>query len=261
MTALRLAFAASCLLGALAAGCRPAAAAPPGDDAAGSQARSAIRRQAYPWYDADRDEVRPLIPARSSWSRRLEGWMESIGAWFRRHFGGNDEGASGGRAGSLLSTLLFAIAGAALVALCWRLWRMHERGPDRGAMTATVGEAARVAGLTPGEGLEGADPWAEADRLLAAGDRRGAVTWLFLGQLLVLDRARVIRIAPGKTGRQYAAMIEDPGLGDALRATLAVFEQVYYGRKDPDPHVVEALFRRATGFRRRLSEIEGVAGS
>ncbi|WP_165231563.1 DUF4129 domain-containing protein [Aquisphaera insulae] len=232
-----------------------AAIAAAADAEAGSSARAAIGRQHYPWYDADRDEIRPLLPEPWSWSRRIERVLESIGDWFRRHFGGPEGGGTRG-GGSLLPTLLFLIAGAALAVLCWRLWRLHERAARQADVAATIGEAARLAGIAPGAGLASVDPWAEAERRRLAGDRQGAVTWLFLGQILALDRARLIRILPGKTGRQYAAMLEDRDLRDDLRATLSVFEQVYYGRKDPEASVVDRLWERAASFRRRLASSE-----
>ena len=46
--------------------------------------------------------------------------------------------------------------------------------------------------------------------------------WLFLDQLLVLRRLGLIRLAPGRTARQYVLAVSDSQLRDGLRATLAL---------------------------------------
>ena len=111
-------------------------------------------------------------------------------------------------------------------------------------------------GLAPGIAIEGIDPWAEALRRRAAGDSAGAVIWLFLDHLLSLQRAGLIRLTPGRTARQYASGLDDPLLGDGLRATLGVFEEVYYGHRLPEPEELERVWSRAEALRRRLQAIK-----
>jgi hypothetical protein len=126
-------------------------------------------------------------------------------------------------------------------------------GPD-GAIR--VGDAARIAGLGPGMSLEGMDPWAEALRR-RAGDPAGAVVWLFLDQLVSLQRVGLIRLTPGKTARQYAQGLKDPVLAEGLQATLGAFEQVYYGRRLPAPATLQRVWACAEQFRGRIQAIEG----
>jgi hypothetical protein len=94
-------------------------------------------------------------------------------------------------------------------------------------------------------------------RRRAAGDLSGAIVCLFAYQLLRLDQMGLIRLAPGRTGRQYVQAIHDPDFIDSLEATLGLFEDVYYGRKLPTLEAFEAVWRSAQVFQER----RGVAGA
>ena len=225
-----------------------------------SRVRTVLKKQAYPWYDGEKDKVKPLLPDPSSWSSRLEKRLESFFDWLDRRSGKSAGEASGANRDSLrgvLATLLFVTFGCVLLVMLWRLWRIHApRATSHQDHVARIGDAARIAGLAPGIAMEGIDPWAEALRRRAAGDSAGAVIWLFLDQLLSLQRAGVIRLTPGRTARQYASGLDDPHLGDSLRATLGVFEEVYYGHRHPGPEELKRVWSRAETFRRRLQTIK-----
>jgi hypothetical protein len=158
----------------------------------------------------------------------------------------------------VLATLLFLAAGGLLLVMLFQLWRIHTPQASTSLdQVAPIGDAARIAGLTPGVAMEGTDPWAEALRRRAAGDSAGAVIWLFLDQLLSLQGAGLIRLTPGQTARQYASGLDDPLLASGLRTTLGVFEEVYYGRRTPGAEELERVWSRAETFRRRLRATQG----
>jgi len=216
-----------------------------------SPVRAALKQEAYPWYDPDGDEVRPLLPHPSSWSIWLGEKIEPFFRWLDKVFGERTAPNVGNPSG-LLPTLAFLIGGSLFLILLWRLWRLHQPGvvpanPD----SARIGEAARVAGLADAP-LEHVDPWAEALRRRAEGDLAGAVIWLFFDQLLGLERAGLVRLTPGRTARQYASSLDDPLLAGGLRATLGLFEQVSYGHRLPSHLELERLWPLAESFRRRL---------
>jgi len=225
-----------------------------------SPVRTVLKEQAYPWYDGEKDQVKPLLPDPSSWQVWLEKPFDSLLDWLDRRFGkstGQASGANGDSVRGVLATLLFVAAGCVLLVMLWRLWRIHEpQATTHQDQVARIGDAARIAGLAPGVAMEGTDPWAEAVRRRAAGDVAGAVIWLFLDQLLGLQRAGLIRLVPGRTARQYASGLDDPLLDDGLRATLGVFEEVYYGHRLPGPDELERVWSRAETFRRRLQTIK-----
>ena len=153
--------------------------------------------------------------------------------------------------GNILSTTLFLASGGLLLVILWRLWRQYEPSDGgRAAPSAHAGLAARIAGLPEGAALESTDAWDEANRRRGVGDRAGAVVWLFLGQLILLQRAGLLRLTPGRTARQYVSGLEDRELRDSLGTTLGLFEDVYYGNRLPTPEALEAAWTRAEGLRR-----------
>ena len=230
------------------------------DDDAQSSVRSVLRQEAYPWYDSQADQVTPLVTDQPTWAKRLEDRLKTFLEWLGKGWGRLPRGPRIGMSGSV-PTFLFMVFGSALLVLLWRLWRLYEPRPAGAGDTAThVGSVARLAGLVPGAFPEDADPWAEALRRRAAGDAAGAVIWLFLDQLLALRRLGLIRLAPGRTARQYVLAVNDSQLQDSLRATLALFEEVYYGHRDPPPEVVESIWSRALAFRRRVETMRAGPG-
>jgi hypothetical protein len=215
-----------------------------------------LKEEAYPWYDPDGDQVRPLLPDPSSWSTWLSEKVESFFQWLEHILSKDTTSSSGsGSRRGLLPTLAFAIGGTLFLVLLWRLWRLRQPGAVvEGRAGTRIGEAARVAGLTDAP-LEQVDPWAEALRRRAEGDLAGAVIWLFFDQLLGLQRAGLVRLTPGRTARQYASSLDDPLLAGGLRATLGLFEQVSYGHRLPSHRDMERLWPLAESFRRRLETI------
>lgn len=235
-----------------------AAGQPPAEvaDAPPEQAvRSSLGAKDYPWYDAERDAVRPIMNEPGSWSRRLGRWIDSLldrlGRLLRSS-GGNTGGGNASGGGFFM--LLMLAGGALFVVLLWRLWWLHDVGLGSGGGEADIGDAARIAGLRPGMSLEGVDPWAEAMRR-RVDDPAGAIVWLFLDQLMSLQRLGLIRLTPGKTARQYAQALEDPVLADSLNATLGAFEAVYYGHRLPTAASLSAVWSGAERFRARLDAI------
>jgi hypothetical protein len=226
------------------------------DDDAESPVRTVLRQEAFPWYDSQADQVTPLVNEQSTWTKRLEERLKSFFEWLGKLWGKLPSAPRVGLGGAV-PTLLFMVFGAALLVLLWQLWRVYEPRPAGvGDAGAHVGSVARLAGLAPGAFPEDADPWAEALRRRAAGDTAGAVIWLFLDQLLALRRLGLIRLAPGRTARQYVLAVSDTQLQDGLRATLSLFEDVYYGHRSPTPQALESIWSRALAVRRRLDTMK-----
>jgi hypothetical protein len=228
----------------------------PVEHPAASPVRAVLQQEAYPWYDGQTDQVRPVLPDRSAWLEGLGERINSFVKWLDSQLGrlvSNLPQGVGGGLGELIPTLLFMCFGAVLIFVLWRLWRLHEpQSLGRSGPRVRVGETARIAGLAQGASLEGIDPWSEALRCREAGDRAGAVIWLFLDQLLALERLGLIRLTPGRTARHYVIALTDQPLCDGLRATLGLFEDVYYGHRIPSAEALDSTWSRAEGFRRRL---------
>jgi hypothetical protein len=190
------------------------------------------------------------------WLRqRLDRVLDAIGRFFKSLGLENMSGA--GIRGDWLGTMLLATILAAFFVFLVVLWLRREPfAAGRSSEKARPGSAellAQLAGdFTPG--LD--DPWAEAQRRRSAGDRAGAIIYLFAHQLISLDRAGLIRLAPGWTGRQYVRWLRDPVLVDSLAATLGLFEEIYYGHRLPSPAAFERVWSRAQALEDRRNALE-----
>jgi hypothetical protein len=217
--------------------------------------QQALQKGEYPWYDSGADRVRGVWP--STWMKWLRDKMRAIGKAFDRFSGGPRRFPSINLGGNFLGTILLATLIAAFFVFLFGLWLRREPfgagssearvRPGSGSLLADLPEELRP-------GLD--DPWGEAQRRRGAGDFAGAVIYLFAHQLLSLDRAGLIRIVPGSTGRHYVRWLRDPVLVDSLGATLRLFEEIYYGHRRPSAAVFEQVWRRAQAFEARRSELE-----
>lgn len=191
------------------------------------------RRWRYPWYDAENDgvrriEVREAPPPASS----------------------ND------RSGSSLPQVLQLLgwAGIALLLglMLWLIlaaWGM--RGQDDGSRARPESragpnhvEAIPVPGISAG-----VDLLDEARRFYEQGDFSRAVVCLFAHELLELDRMQIVRLARGKTNRQY---LREVGRRTALRQlveqTMVAFEDVFFGNRSIDRARFESCWTRLPEF-------------
>ena len=75
----------------------------------------------------------------------------------------------------------------------------------------------------------------EARRHYEAGDYVEAIIYLFSHQLVYLDKHDLVRLAKGKTNRQYLReMKSHRGIVRILSDTMLAFEDVFFGRHDLD---------------------------
>jgi hypothetical protein len=220
--------------------------------AAEDAVRAALRARSYPWYDPVTDGVASGRASRLDGPRR---WFarisRAITKWLDRWRIGRIPGFGRG-VGSLGTLVMLSVLVAFFIALVL-LWRRQV------GFTLVQGDGARVRlgaatrfselpeGIRPG----GGDPWAEAIARRAAGDLAGATVCLFAHQLLSLDQLGLIRLAPGRTARQYVQTVRDPDLAGPVTATLGLFEDVYYGRRRPSVLAFERVWSHALAFQER----------
>jgi len=221
-----------------------------------SPVRDALREGRYPWYDPATDRLRPIWPPKRTWVKwlgdRVENSFKAIGRFLRPF---NFSGVRGLRfVGESIGTmLLMAVLVTFFVGLVV-LWARRDRlAADRAVVRTRLGTVARVAELPEGIRPGSDDPWDEARQRRAAGDYSGAIVCLFAHQLLSLDQLGLIRLGPGRTGRYYVRGLRDRELLDPVRATLVLFEDVYYGRRAPEVKAFEAVWSRAQAFEERRS--------
>ncbi len=203
--------------------------------------KPAMEREKFPWYDSKSDAPRPVWPSEESQLPRAFGR--------RGHL-------SGARvvAGSIVMTLMTIAIAAALAGILWAFYRFAPL-PNGAARLASpvTSRSATIEALPSDLPSTLDDPWAEAARLRDAGKLAEAIIALYVHQLLSLNERGLIRLAPGKTGRQLVRSIADPWIRDRVQPTLRLFESSFYGHHEPSPEDFEVAWKAAGALEARMS--------
>jgi hypothetical protein len=198
--------------------------------------RNALRRwTSYPWYNAQEDEIQPVkvdAPAKPEPERPSGKSMFAGLAGLLR---------------VLVWTILALVIGV-LVFVLLRTFMMRQRERDMPEAT-DAGDAARIESLPFPVAAGRMDLLAEARRQYQAGNYGAAIVYLFSFQLVQLDRRQIIRLAKGKTNRQY---MREVGPRDSLRSlvqqTMVVFEDVFFGNRELRRERFESCWTRLNEF-------------
>ncbi|MDZ7620685.1 MAG: DUF4129 domain-containing protein [Patescibacteria group bacterium] len=188
----------------------------------------------YPWYDADADTLKRIDvseepPPPENRKRRSQSWLPSALQLL-------------GWAGI---AVLFGLI-AWLIAAAWRMRGQAGRGPVQTHPRIGPDQVEAI----PIPGVSAAGTYLdEARRLYEQGDFSRAVVCLFAHELLELDRAHVVRLARGKTNRQYLREIgRRLTLRQLVEQTMVAFEDVFFGNRPLDRTRFEACWKRLPEF-------------
>jgi len=191
----------------------------------------------YPWYDARTDDLRPVdvsepwVPQRQPGSFSLN--LEPLLRW--------------------LAWILLVLFLAALAYVLVRVYLSRTRGgspdgDDAGPSDAADRQRRSEALPLPAARLEG-DLLAQARRHYREGRFGEAILYLFGYQLVELDKRQRIRLAKGKTNRQYLREIGGPGrLRRLVEQTMVAFEDFFFGRHAIDRARFESCWSRLAEF-------------
>ncbi|QDU62248.1 hypothetical protein Pan216_31150 [Planctomycetes bacterium Pan216] len=186
--------------------------------AAVDHGKSALRKGSFPWYDAEKDAAKPLFPP-------------------KRRPPSNLPAANPG-AGSILNILMYVILGIVaglLIYLVIAALRSHSFEREEPRAKQASSQSDRIEAL-PTQVRKVDDYIAEAERQFAAGNLGLAIAYLFSHQLIILDRASIIRLAKGKTNRQYLHEVarHAPSLGPTMELSVGIFEESFFGHHPID---------------------------
>jgi hypothetical protein len=100
----------------------------------------------------------------------------------------------------------------------------------------------------------------EARRLYEAGDYSQAILYLYSHFLVQLDKQHVIRLAKGKTNRQYLRETRPRAvLHQILEITMVSFEDVFFGHHKISREQFETSWSRLAEFETELTRVERAA--
>ncbi|HEV3415834.1 MAG TPA: hypothetical protein VG056_03455 [Pirellulales bacterium] len=249
----------------------PNTAVQSGHDALGPSGR-------FPWYDSDRDDVRPVNLHTSddstddsskgkSTSRGQPGDGSGSGG------SGDGSGSSGGNDSSMSidpsvvsAPALMWIAWIAIAAvLLWIVYMLIRAFLDREARNAKPTDSQDAAEEVSDEDRLDALPTRvsavkgglldEARRQYEAGNYNTAIIYLYSYQLIKLDQNQMLRLAKGKTNRQYLRELAvRPELYGILAQSLVPFEDVFFGEHQLARERFEACWNQVDRFNRLVEQ-------
>jgi len=225
--------------------------------------REALARGSnYPWYDKESDSIRRIdveAPKESAANRDSKWQAKPAQApsrdmsWLTELF----------RAlGQILYWLLWVIIVAVFVLLIVLLARafMNTSAQSDDSEDETEEPARTEEDLIESLPFQVKRPQgdllAEARRHYEQGNYGEAIIYLFSYQLVQMDRHNVIRLARGKTNRQYLREVwPRPGLRKMFERTMVAFEDVFFGHHSLDRESFESCWLGLDEFHERIEQV------
>lgn len=240
------------------------------DDAVKSGAEALRSDNRFPWYDAEHDTLRPVVLHQFRDNGKLDPNDDSSKSPHTAHTGDGSSGSDGSGQESSpppsfdmpeisapwLIWVVWIVIGGVLVFLAVMLIRAFL---NREARKATPSDGEAIETQEAGDRLDALPVRVkpkgglldEARRCYEAGDYNQAIIFLYGYQLLRLDQNQWIRLAKGKTNRQYLRELSGRGeLQAVLSRTIVPFEDVYFGDHALDRPRFEACWTEIERFDR-----------
>lgn len=207
----------------------------------------------YPWYDPPTDGLRRVEVSEPWWLRWewILDWLGDVFSFLGRL-----------RSMSWLEWTVWSLIVVLLVVLVYlmvRVWRKLAREEAEPAAEAeepdTVDQKRRIEALPAAVGRRRADLLIAARQYYQEGNYTEAIIYLFSHQLVELDKSQLIRLARGKTNRQY---LRELGRRLVLRGlferTMVAFEEVFFGNYAIDRARFESVWLRLGEFEALVAE-------
>lgn len=213
----------------------------------------------FPWYDAKADDVRPVTVRRdvkeakgssdSERGREGEERERERGRSFRVR---SPSGLFAG--GEIVAWIVVGLIIAALVgAILYAI--LQGDGLERKGKTAKESAGVDLEALPVPVAAVDSDLLAEARRLYERGEFARAMIYLYSHVLLRLDRGHLIRLAKGKTNRQYLREVRArPTVANFFESAMHTFEAAFFGRRELPRDEFETTWRGIDDFHRSIDE-------
>lgn len=218
----------------------------------------------FPWYDAESQSSRPIEMTSQGPLRQSSDWeWAPASPTTSRPFWnfGNWQGFW-----DVVQVLVWILLAGIFVVLIY-LWLSTvarnqlaiQRRPDD-ELAEERGEAALIEQLPFQVKRPQTDLLGEARRHYQTGNYREAMIYLYSYQLVQLDRHQRIRLAKGKTNRQYLFELRSAArLRQMLTPSMLAFEDVFFGHYDLPRERFERCWQQLEEFESLLPETVAVS--
>jgi hypothetical protein len=213
----------------------------------------------FPWYDRAEDDVRPLnVVPRDAVQERGDTWIDNSKPPATQPLKTPRISLFGGVLQWVGLTALILLLGliAYLIATSFLKDETSETVTVRKVVESRR-DADRVEALPFHVRAAAGDFLSEARRLYEQGQYSAAIVYLFSHQLVELDKRHLIRLAKGKTNRQYLRETRrQPTIAGILETTMIAFEDAFFGHKTLSREVFERSWRELERFQGELERQE-----
>jgi len=219
-------------------------------------------RNNYPWYDEDNDSIRRIdveTPKEAA-AHRGSKWQAKPAAPSKKDFSWLAKlMAAIWKVVGWLFWVAIAALFAFLVVLLVRAFMNSGALLDGSSDEEQEGDSRSEADLIESLPFQVKRPQgdllAEARRHYEQGNYGEAIIYLFSYQLVKLDRHNFIRLARGKTNRQYLREIfPQPDLRKALERSMVAFEDVFFGHHPLERERFESCWLRLDEFHEHVEQ-------
>lgn len=244
------------LIGVSGVGVAHAELSPITPDQAVEAASEGLKRESsFPWYDAKKDELRPVTLRQKKAPKDAKDWE----ATERQPKKKRNRGTGNWNLLSGLSVVAQVMVYLLLLGLiCAAIYFLVNSERLQEFFSQKRKEEEEEDGITDEQRMENlpfevrrprADLLSEAKRLYEMGRYGEAIVYLFSYQLLQLDKNQWIRLAKGKTNRQYLREIrQNRGLKGVLQGTMIPFEDFFFGHYAIEQERFESCWERMDEF-------------
>lgn len=170
---------------------------------------------------AAREAAREIL-GRPEYAEPEPSVVERAGEWVLDRIGSFFGTLTGGGPGSIIGWMVVAALVGGATWLLVRALQVPDRGRRVGGPELRYGTETR---------LDRAGWLAEADRLEAAGDRRGALRCRYQALVATVVADRLVDDVPGRTAGEYRRLLAErlPDLAGDVHALTGTFEEAWYG--------------------------------
>ncbi|HTN77774.1 MAG TPA: DUF4129 domain-containing protein [Pirellulaceae bacterium] len=223
-------------------------------------------RGKMPWYDASNDDLRPLnLPPDKSddFDNRKSRWQSTPSTQSNTSSTPFWSSSLGEAFWTLMQILFWLLVIAILGVLIYLLVKAYISKEDALAVKSTAtpdfdneDDQERIESLPFVVARPRGDLLDEARAQYTAGNFRLAVIYLYSYLLVTLDKNQQIRLAKGKTNRQYLRELRpQPELRSVVERTMISFEDVFFGDHDLTREEFEECWSQLDRFHRHVEQV------